>query len=260
MTGKSLLAIAMVAVFVLVGGVTASTIGVKSKAILRTHDHQVTEKSELDIYPPEIKGISSKVMRTSEFKKRFGVTKDKKSHGFENPGEFFKLQREIRTRGNETAPSYPANYKMNELQKARLEARGGDRLEWTERGPGNVSGRTRAIVIDPADSENNTWLAGSVAGGIWKTSDAGQSWEHKTPDLPNLSIATMVMTPSNPNILYAGTGEGFYNLDAVRGDGILKSIDRGETWLQLENTVQFSAVNRLVVDPNDENIVLAAVL
>ena len=82
-------------------------------------------------------------------------------------------------------------------------------------------------MVDPDDETFDTWFAGSVAGGIWKTTDAGETWTNKTPDLPNLSIATMVMAPSNHSILYAGTGEGFYNIDAVRGDGILKSTDGG---------------------------------
>jgi photosystem II stability/assembly factor-like uncharacterized protein len=199
------------------------------------------------------------MMRTGEFKRRFHVAKDKKSHGFDNPGEFFRLHQEIRTRSTESAPAYPTNYRMMELEKARARTRKGPRLDWVDRGPGNVSGRTRAIVVDPSDPTNSTWFAGAVAGGIWKTTDAGQSWEHKTPNLPNLSIATMVMAPSNQDVLYAGTGEGFYCIDAVRGDGIIKSVDRGETWFPLPSTTAFSSVNRIIVDQTNENTLLAAV-
>ncbi|MCU0611821.1 MAG: T9SS type A sorting domain-containing protein [Candidatus Eisenbacteria bacterium] len=227
--------------------------------MLRTHDPSLTKKSALETYPPEARGYPSDLMRTKEFRQRFHVTKDKKSHGFDNPGEFFRLHQEIRTRSTEPAPSYPPNYRMIELEKARARAHKGTRLDWVDRGPANVSGRTRAIVVDPADPTNNTWFAGAVAGGIWKTTDAGQSWENTTPNLPNLSIAAMVMAPSNQNVLYAGSGEGFYNIDAVRGDGIMKSTDRGVTWAQLPASVAFSSVNRIIVDPSNENILLAAV-
>ena len=226
---------------------------------ISVHDSQVTEKHDLDTYPPESMGYSSSLMRSKDFQRRLHIRKDKKNHAFDNPGEFFRFHTEMRTRSTEDTPSYPPNYRIAEFTGARAAFRGGERLNWVDRGPANVSGRTRAIVVDPDDETFDTWFAGSVAGGIWKTTDAGETWTNKTPDLPNLSIATMVMAPSNHSILYAGTGEGFYNIDAVRGDGILKSTDGGETWVQLENTIAFSAVNRIIVDPQDEDIVLAAV-
>jgi photosystem II stability/assembly factor-like uncharacterized protein len=254
------IAVAILLILILIGLGTAFPGAFNQSTVtVRSHDLGMTEKSELDVYPPEAAGYPSTLMRTKEFKRKFQITKDKKSHGFENPGEFFRLHQMIRTRGGKAAPEYPANYRLIELEKARRNAGSRQQLGWVERGPGNVSGRTRAIVVDPADADYNTWLAGAVSGGIWKTTDAGQSWVHKTADLPNLSISWMVMAPSNEDVLYAGTGEGFYNLDGVRGDGILKSTDRGETWAQLPNTIQFSAVNRVIVDPNDENTVLAAV-
>lgn len=134
-------------------------------------------------------------------------------------------------------------------------------MDWKQRGPGNVGGRTRGFIVDPDDPTGNTWFAGPVGGGVWKTTNAGQNWENITLDLPNLSVSSLVMANSNHNIIYAGTGEGFGNLDAITGNGIFKSIDKGQTWVLLTNTSddsRFKYVNRLVVNPKDENELLAA--
>ena len=132
-------------------------------------------------------------------------------------------------------------------------------LNWVERGPGNFGGRTRAIVVHP--NHSNTWWAGAVGGGIWKTDDAGTTWRSVTDDLPVLSVTTIALCKNQPDILYAGTGEGFYNIDAVIGDGVFKSTDGGETWVQLASTASnsnFRYVNRLIVNPNNANNVVVA--
>ena len=192
----------------------------------------------------------------SEKKKRIkGYTK------YDDPDMFDEFQRMIRTRDGEPAPKYSANYLMEELDKAQKQKRfyKTNALNWIERGPGNVSGRTRGIIVDPADATNRTWFAGSVSGGIWKTTNAGLAWENKTLDLPNLSTTVLAQAPSNLDVIYCGTGEGFSNIDAVHGAGIFKSVDHGDTWVQLNSTANFDFrnVNRIIVDPNNSNIVLA---
>jgi len=188
-----------------------------------------------------------------------------KADNVDAPEEFERYEHDIRTRDGDPGPTYPANYKIVEVLKA------GDRkaaslnkvaaLPWTEVGPGNVGGRTRGIIVDPDDPSKATWFAGSVGGGIWKTTNAGTTWVNKTPGLPNLATVTLAMAVSNHSIIYAGTGEGFGNTDAIRGDGVWKSTDGGETWSQLSSTASntdFSFVNRVIVDPVDAGIVFAA--
>ncbi|MFA4923945.1 MAG: hypothetical protein WC557_07120, partial [Ignavibacteriaceae bacterium] len=176
---------------------------------------------------------------------------------------FAKIQKMIRTRAGESEPSYLPNYKFIELKKMVSSSKSlkkAANLNWIERGPANVGGRTRGIVVDPDDATKNTWFAGSVGGGVWKTTNSGISWRNLTNELPNLATTAIVQAQSNRNVLYAGTGEGFFNADAIAGDGIFKSTDRGETWIQLTATTSskdFSYVNRLVVDPANENIVIA---
>lgn len=128
---------------------------------------------------------------------------------------------------------------------------------WSWMGPGNVGGRIRSIVIDPANA-NNMWV-GSVGGGIWRTVNAGFSWSPVNDFLANLAVTTMVINPVNTGIMYAGTGEGFGNTDAIRGAGIFKSTDTGVTWNQLPSTANnsFFFVNRLAISPNG-NTLLAA--
>jgi photosystem II stability/assembly factor-like uncharacterized protein len=180
---------------------------------------------------------------------------------------FAQMHREIRTRANESAPSYPINYRFIESQKAITQLANYrtskssliKTMEVNERGPANVGGRTRAIAVDPTDPNRDTWFAGAVGGGIWKTTDAGKNWVNKTAHIPNLAISSLVQAPSNPDYLWAGTGEGFYNTDAIRGDGLIASFDHGETWKQVTGTTDFGCVNRVIVDPENENIVFAAV-
>lgn len=128
---------------------------------------------------------------------------------------------------------------------------------WKWLGPGNVGGRTRALVIHP-DQPDIMW-AGAVAGGVWKTVDAGQSWAPLADFMANLNVSTLLLHPRDPNMLFAGTGEGFYNLDAFRGAGIFRSSDGGATWQQMPETAnaKFHFVNRLASTADAETMLAA---
>ena len=189
---------------------------------------------------------------------------ERRKHGYAKPDKPNKYVEYLQTlvSGN-GKPAYSTNHKVNELKSAvalRTFLKSAKaNLPWVQRGPGNVGGRTRSLIVDPDD--NKIWFAGAVAGGIWKTTDGGNSWQIISPDLPNLAIASLCMAPSNTNVIYAGTGEGFYNIDAVRGNGIFKSSDKGVTWTQLESTKNksdFYYVNSMAVSHSDENILWVA--
>lgn len=106
--------------------------------------------------------------------------------------------------------------------------------QWTALGPGNIGGRVRTIAINPLDA--NHILLGSVSGGIWKSTNGGGSWAPVNDFMGNLAVSSLVFDRLNPNVVYAGTGEGFFPSDAVRGFGVFRSTDAGQTWSLLPST------------------------
>ncbi|MFY8091498.1 MAG: T9SS type A sorting domain-containing protein [Chitinophagaceae bacterium] len=131
---------------------------------------------------------------------------------------------------------------------------------WTERGPyfdsvgssngnrrgavasrteGYTSGRINSFIVDELDATGNTVVCGGVSGGIWRCTNflaAQPNWTPVNDFMSNLSISSLCQDPSNKNVMYAATGEPFFNQGAVRGTGVFKSIDRGLTWTLLSNT------------------------
>lgn len=184
---------------------------------------------------------------------------------YDQPAKFIEVFASMRAPAEGLAP-YSAHYALDEwklAQRTRKQRGAADPLPWQERGPGNVGGRTRAAYFDPADSTLQTWYAGAVGGGVWRTEDAGDSWTHLTEDLPHLAIGDLAISPANPDVIYAGTGEGMLSLPSIDGIGIWKSSDRGDSWSALQATLddeRFLSVTRMIVDPADENHVLASIV
>jgi len=132
---------------------------------------------------------------------------------------------------------------------------------WTSLGPGNIGGRVRTIANVPG--QPNTLFAGSVGGGIWKTTNAGTAWSPVASFGATISVSSIVINPLDPAIMYVGTGEGFYNYDAIRGAGVYKTTNGGSSWYQLgnaspANSGDWSYVNRLAIHPTNPAIVFAA--
>ncbi|MCF6366209.1 MAG: T9SS type A sorting domain-containing protein [Bacteroidales bacterium] len=182
----------------------------------------------------------------------------------DKPDMFTQFFKDITTKIGYEKSGYKMSYKTIEYKKALNRAKNLNlnkvSLPWIQRGPANIGGRTRAIIVDPDDATHNTWFAGAATGGIWKTTDAGSTWTNLSGDITNLSVNTLVMAESNTNIIYAGTGESFTG-NGFKGNGVWKSTDKGATWNQLSSTAtdeNFAYINRLIVSPVNENIVLAA--
>ncbi|MCP5007828.1 MAG: hypothetical protein GY941_28410 [Planctomycetes bacterium] len=128
---------------------------------------------------------------------------------------------------------------------------------WQWLGPGNIGGRIRTILIHPT-SPGRMWI-GSVSGGIWSTNDGGGSWRSADDFMANMNVTSLVMDPTNTSTMYAATGEGFGNSDALPGAGIFRSTDGGVTWTQLASTNNntFMWVNRLAHHPTQANRIFA---
>ncbi|MCC7240593.1 MAG: glycoside hydrolase [Acidobacteria bacterium] len=128
-------------------------------------------------------------------------------------------------------------------------------LRWRNIGPHRAS-RTKAL--DGVPEQPHTFYIGVVNGGVWKTTDAGRSWNPIFDEQPTGSIGALAVAPSDPNVVYVGTGEGQQRPDLATGDGMYKSTDAGRTWthLGLRDTQQIAQV---VVDPtNSERLFVAA--
>ncbi len=191
----------------------------------------------------------------------------------DHPSEFALFNQAIRTKDGEDEPGYLPGYRMQELAKAqearkynqssnaRTEATNGV-IEWKERGPANVPGRTLAILDLPSDANHLTWLAGAATGGVWKTTNGGTSWTEKSKNFSILPISSLAMSQEvGTKIIYAGTGEFVSTSSSAVGDGIFKSTDLGETWTQLSATKgnkDFLVVTRIIVDPINANLLLAS--
>ncbi|MDD5559066.1 choice-of-anchor tandem repeat GloVer-containing protein [Candidatus Methylomirabilis sp.] len=120
-----------------------------------------------------------------------------------------------------------------------------------------MSGRIGALAVDPGNPAH--WVAGAAQGGLWDTHDAGATWTPKTDDQPSLAMGAIAFAPSNPAIIYAGTGEANNSGDSYGGAGLLKSTDGGATWTSLAvSTFTSTAVSALTVDPGNPARVLAA--
>ena len=135
---------------------------------------------------------------------------------------------------------------------------------WTERGPSNVGGRLLALLVDPTDATGNTVWAGAAGGGLWKATNASSAsiaWTNANSSFNNLAVSALAAEPgSSPLVIYAGTGEGFFNSDAVRGAGIFKSTDGGTTWTALPVTVSnsnFWRIQKIVVHPVTKDVYVA---
>ncbi|MBI5933362.1 MAG: choice-of-anchor D domain-containing protein [Chloroflexi bacterium] len=144
---------------------------------------------------------------------------------------------------------------MSAVPQPQGSAAGITSASWTWIGPGNIGGRVRSIVINPSDP--NIMYAGSVTGGIWKTTDGGTTWQIMDDFMANMAVSTMVMDPTDSNILYAGSGEA---IAGWRGAGVFKTTNGGITWTQLASTANSNwyGVNRLKISPTDHLTLLAA--
>ena len=117
----------------------------------------------------------------------------------------------------------------------------------------------RVLAVAGITGQLNTYYFGSVAGGVWKTSDAGQVWEPIFDQQTIASIGALAIAPSDPNVIYVGTGEADMRSDISFGDGVYKSTDGGKTWANV-GLRDSRHIGRILVDPRNANIVLVAAL
>ncbi|MGH9477180.1 MAG: hypothetical protein ACRD1C_12740 [Terriglobales bacterium] len=124
-------------------------------------------------------------------------------------------------------------------------------------GPAVQGGRTDDIAVS-AQNPNIVFI-GTASGGLWKSSDGGNAWQPVFDHEKDLSIGAVSVAPSNPAIVWVGTGEANNRQSATWGDGVYKSLDGGQTWqsMGLDDT---QSIGRIAIDPNNPNVVYVAAL
>jgi photosystem II stability/assembly factor-like uncharacterized protein len=117
----------------------------------------------------------------------------------------------------------------------------------------------RAVAVSGIPGDGTTFYFGAVDGGIWKTTNAGTTWKPIFDAQPVASIGALAVSPSNPKVIYAGTGESDIRSDLASGTGVYKSTDGGDTWKPtgLEKTRQIA---KIVIDPANPDIVYVGAL
>src|SRR5437764_6403922 len=117
----------------------------------------------------------------------------------------------------------------------------------------------RIIAIAGVAASPYVYYAGAASGGIFKTTDNGAHWDAIFDDQPVSSIGSLAVAASDPNIVWAGTGEAFIRSNVSIGNGIYKSTDAGKTWTHagLDNT---GRIGRVLIDPRNPDVVLACAL
>jgi photosystem II stability/assembly factor-like uncharacterized protein len=125
----------------------------------------------------------------------------------------------------------------------------------------------RSVAISGVPHQPNVFYMAAVNGGVWKTTDFGNTWNPIFDDQPTGSVGALAVAPSDPNIIYVGSGEGLQRPDLATGDGIYKSTDSGKTWTHLGtyghrfgelNLREAQQITAIIVDPKDANRVFVA--
>jgi PKD repeat protein/photosystem II stability/assembly factor-like uncharacterized protein len=138
--------------------------------------------------------------------------------------------------------------------------------DWKELGPvfiphnntGQINGmgRLNAIALHPTDT--NTFYAGACAGGFWTSKDGGITWSNYKDSLPSLGVSSIVINPNNPDTMYFGSGDR--DAGDAPGFGVFKSVDGGQNWVRMNSGMGNQIVGKMVIDPTDPNVIVAATL
>ncbi len=128
-------------------------------------------------------------------------------------------------------------------------------LELRGIGPAMMSGRVSDIVMHPEDE--SVWWVAIGSGGIWKTTNAGTTWESIFDSQPSYSIGCLTLDPNNPDVLWVGTGENVGGRHVAYGDGVYVSRDGGKSW-ESKGLSESEHIGNIVIDPTDSNTIYVA--
>jgi photosystem II stability/assembly factor-like uncharacterized protein len=128
-------------------------------------------------------------------------------------------------------------------------------LEWRPIGPAVISGRVSNLAIHP--TKRSTWYVATASGGLWKTTNAGTTFDPIFDNEGSYSIGVVTLSPCNANTVWVGTGENNAQRSVSYGDGVYKSEDGGRSWTNT-GLGESSQIGSIVIDPRDCNTVYVA--
>jgi photosystem II stability/assembly factor-like uncharacterized protein len=129
-------------------------------------------------------------------------------------------------------------------------------LHWRNIGPYRGG---RAVAVSGVSGDPRTFYFGAVGGGVWKSGNAGRTWNPVMDGQPVASIGAIAVAPSDPNTVYAGSGEADMRSDIQHGNGMYRSSDAGATWTRI-GLEDSRSIGRILVDPHDSKTLLVAAL
>ena len=148
-----------------------------------------------------------------------------------------------------------ADDKKKDADKPKINAGTFSALKWRNVGPALMSGRVSDIAIHPTDQ--NTWIITIASGGVWKTTNAGTNWTPIFDRYGSYSIGCVAIDPSNPDIVWIGTGENNSQRSVGYGDGVYKSVDGGKSFKNVGLKTS-EHIGNIIIDPRDSNVVFVA--
>jgi hypothetical protein len=183
-------------------------------------------------------------------------SKEKKGGG-PYPSDWFGLQRAF---PHSTIPQgkFQAAFEQAQMERlaSGLSTSGAASLLWTQAGPFNIGGRVTALAVVPGGS---IVYLGSANGGVFKSVNAGVNWTPIFDDFGVFSIGALALDPSNPQVLYVGTGEANSSVDSYDGAGVFRSSNGGTTWENL-GLAETARIGRVRVDPMNPNRIFVAAM
>jgi photosystem II stability/assembly factor-like uncharacterized protein len=148
-----------------------------------------------------------------------------------------------------SASNVPAQQQTHRLEQAV------SGLAFRSIGPALTTGRVADMAVDPRD--RSTWYVAAASGGVWKTVNAGTTWEPIFDDQGSYSIGTVVIDPRDSDVIWVGTGENNSQRSVGFGDGIYKSADGGDSWRRM-GLERSEHIGKILIDPRDSDVVLVA--
>ena len=154
------------------------------------------------------------------------------------------------------AGDHTAHLKAWDAHKALAQSSPYRSMNWSFVGPTNISGRIADVAVADRGTSRRLY-AGSCCGGVWVSDDLGQTWQPVFEQQPSTAVGALAVAPSNPDIVWVGTGESNIFRSSYTGVGVYKSTDNAKTFQHM-GLVDTGTVGRIVIHPTDPNIVYVA--